>query len=414
MSKVQHSIKLVGYDSIDLFRLSYSNGDVVYDVTTGTLRVMDGATPGGSPLLRSDLSNLSGLISVKVSDVQPSATTSGTLWFNSSNGGLYVYYKDNSGSHWLQANTPAFGSGSGGGSSYSLPAATTSTLGGVTIPAVATSGIINSSGTIRLATAGTTQIGGVTIDGVTLAFNNSGQLYATGAGIGGYVLPTATTNTLGGVKVDGTSITINNGVISGASTYTLPIASTSVVGGIKVDGSTITISNGIIQANYTSYVLPTATTNTLGGVKVDGSTITVNNGVISATTQSLTYGARTTIQTTTASIANGVAVTATLGGVGKAYMLYSITATAGAWVVVYSSSTTMISDSSRTITTDPTPGSGVHAEAITTTSGTTYFTPAVLAYNNDSSITTNTYLKIYKNSGSTAAITVTLTYLRLE
>ena len=47
MSKSQHSVKLIAYDSVDLDRLSYSNGDVVYDDTNKTLRVMDGASAGG-------------------------------------------------------------------------------------------------------------------------------------------------------------------------------------------------------------------------------------------------------------------------------------------------------------------------------------------------------------------------------
>jgi hypothetical protein len=47
MSKTLHSVKLFGYASVDLDKITYSNGDVVYDVTSGTLRLMDGATQGG-------------------------------------------------------------------------------------------------------------------------------------------------------------------------------------------------------------------------------------------------------------------------------------------------------------------------------------------------------------------------------
>jgi hypothetical protein len=97
------------------------------------------------------------------------------------------------------------------GAGYTLPAATTTTLGGVVVPAVATSGISNSSGTIGLAVATTTQLGGVKIDGTSVTIS-SGVISATP-----YTLPTATTTVLGGVKVDGTTITINNGVISAAT-----------------------------------------------------------------------------------------------------------------------------------------------------------------------------------------------------
>jgi hypothetical protein len=213
---------------------------------------------------------------------------------------------------------------------------------------------------------------------------------------------------LGGVKVDGTTINIASGVIS------VPTASTSVAGIVKVDGTTISITGGVITA--ASYLLPTASTSTLGGVKVDGTTITISNGVISSTGGGGgTLSSRTTVATTTASLTVGASTTATVTA-AKGYALYSIACTSGAWVVVYSSSPAQTNDSSRAITTDPTPGSGVIAESITTgnTSTTTYFTPAVMGFNNDGTPSTNMYLKIYNNGGVTGAITVTITYLKLE
>ena len=94
-----------------------------------------------------------------------------------------------------------------GANQYVLPTASTTVKGGVIIPAVATSGITNTSGTIGLAVAGTSQLGGVTIPAVA----NSGLTNTSGA----IRLATATTNQLGGVKVDGVTITINgSGVIA--------------------------------------------------------------------------------------------------------------------------------------------------------------------------------------------------------
>jgi len=69
MSKTVHSVKLQAYDSIDLNRLTYSNGDLVYDTTVGTLRIMDGINAGGKPLLRADLSNLPAGASLTVNSV---------------------------------------------------------------------------------------------------------------------------------------------------------------------------------------------------------------------------------------------------------------------------------------------------------------------------------------------------------
>ena len=78
-------------------------------------------------------------------------------------------------------------------------------------------------------------------------------------------LATASTTQLGGVKVDGTTITISNGVISGANTYVLPTASQTQLGGVKIDGSSIKINNGVIS-----------------GLTADGLTITNTSGVINA------------------------------------------------------------------------------------------------------------------------------------
>ena len=51
MSKTVHSLKLTPYDAVDLNRLAYAAGDVVYDATNQSLRLMDGATVGGFTLI---------------------------------------------------------------------------------------------------------------------------------------------------------------------------------------------------------------------------------------------------------------------------------------------------------------------------------------------------------------------------
>jgi hypothetical protein len=107
------------------------------------------------------------------------------------------------------------------------------------------SGLLVASGTsYTLPTATTSVLGGVKVDGTTITIA-SGVISSAS----GYTLPTASTSVLGGVKVDGTTITIASGVISSASGYTLPTASTSVIGGVKVDGTTITIASGVISAS---------------------------------------------------------------------------------------------------------------------------------------------------------------------
>ena len=96
---------------------------------------------------------------------------------------------------------------------------------------------VSATETYSLPTASTTVKGGIKIDGSTLAFNGSGQLYYTGSGSSGYTLPTASTSVLGGVKVDGTSVTINgSGVISATTSTTSLDTLTDVVITTPADG----------------------------------------------------------------------------------------------------------------------------------------------------------------------------------
>jgi hypothetical protein len=199
--------------------------------------------------------------------------------------------------------------------------------------------------------------------------------------------------------------------INGAPTqYTLPTASTSILGGVKVDGTTVTISgSGVISSP--PQALPTATTSTLGAVKIDGTTITLNGSNQLVAAQPVI--ARTTVTGTTTSIAAGASSNITITGF-KSYALLGITVSSAAWVTVYTSVATQSADSARSKTVDPTPGSGVVAEIITTTATTQKFTPMIFGFNDETIPNTNIQLKVYNNGVSAAAITVTLALIKLE
>jgi hypothetical protein len=98
----------------------------------------------------------------------------------------------------------------------------------------------------------------------------------------------------------------------------------------------------------------------------------------------------------------------------KSYMLMSIQTSAAAWVTVYTSTATRTSDASRSSNTDPLPGSGVIAEVITGAATTQKITPGLLGFNDEATPTSDIYLKVENQSGSAAAITVTLSLLVLE
>ena len=100
----------------------------------------------------------------------------------------------------------------------------------------------------------------------------------------------------------------------------------------------------------------------------------------------------------------------------KTYALLKIQTSAAAWVTLYTDSTSRSNDSSRNETTDPTPGSGVIAEVITTGSATQIMTPGLIGWNNDGTPAAQIYARVYNKratSGSNA-ITVTLTSIKLE
>jgi len=292
---------------------------------------------------------------------------------------------------------------------YTLPRAATNILGGIKVGNNLT---INNEGVLSadaqnyvLPTASPTTKGGIQVGfGLEMV---EGVLNAIP---GAYLLPIASTTELGGIKVDGTSITINpsTGVISGANTYILPTASTTVLGGVKVDGTTITL-NGSDQLVATSYSLPTASTTVLGGVKVDGTTITLNG----SDQLTVTRYSRTPVQATTTSLANNATGNLTITGY-KGYALYKIQTSAAAWIRIYTDSASRTADSSRDQTTDPSPGSGVIAEVITTGAETILISPGTIGFSNESTPSTDIQLAVTNKSGGTTTITVTLTVLQLE
>jgi len=163
-------------------------GSNQYTLPIATTSVIGGVRPDGTSIT---INPVTGVISGSNQYVLPKATTSVL-------GGVKV----DGTTILVDANGVISGA-----NQYVLPTATTTVKGGVIIPAVATSGITNSSGTIGLATATTSQLGGVIIPATVSSglTNTSGSIR----------LATATTTQLGGVKVDGVTITINgSGVIA--------------------------------------------------------------------------------------------------------------------------------------------------------------------------------------------------------
>jgi hypothetical protein len=212
-------------------------------------------------------------------------------------------------------------------------------------------------------------------------------------------VPIATASTVGVVKPDGSTVTIDaNGTLS--------------VGGsgggslLTADGTTIINNSGIISA-------ATATSSAKGIVQPDNSTITISNGVISAVAAS-GLESRTTISQSQSISAGATGNIDFAGTAFKSYLILKTAVSHAAWVTLYTDSASRSADTSRSQGTDPTPGSGVLLDVVTTGNQTVLITPGTFGFNNDTSPVGTIYASVRNNSGATATITLSLTIVKLE
>jgi plastocyanin len=290
-----------------------STGGSVYTLPTATTSVLGGVKVDGSTITI----NGSGVISSASAYSLPTASTSvlGGVRIDGSTITL-------NGSSQLVANY----------TTYSLPSATTSALGGVIIPVVGTSGINNTSGTIGLATASTSQLGGVKVDGSTITINGSGVIAATGAGAvvykGTWNASTNTPTLANGVGTAGwqyaVSVSGTTNFGAGAITFTVgdfvlysgTVWQQIAAGGVSAAGTLTgtTLSSNVVTSSLTTVgtLANLTVTNTITG-SVSGNAGTVT----SITGNTLTSGQVTTALGFTPGTAYALptASTTVLGGV---------------------------------------------------------------------------------------------------
>jgi hypothetical protein len=163
-------------------------------------------------------------------------------------------------------------------SSYSLPTATTTILGGVKIDGTSitiTDGVISAVAAVGAAAANQ-------LTGTTLASNVvTSSLTSVGT-----LTNLTVTNPITG-SVTGNAGSVTNGIYT-TSSYGNPSWITSLaaskITGLATSATTDTTNaSNISTGTLGSARLPTATTGALGAVKVDGTTITITDGVISST-----------------------------------------------------------------------------------------------------------------------------------
>jgi hypothetical protein len=113
---------------------------------------------------------------------------------------------------------------------------------------------------------------------------------------------------------------------------------------------------------------------------------------------------------------NATANLALTNGTSSGYFLYKIETSSPAWVRLYVNEASRTADAGRLISADPSPSSGVVAEAITTIGNlTTVFAPAVPGWIDYAGAPSyDIPIAVTNTSGGTATITVTLTVVPTE
>jgi len=193
---------------------------------------------------------------------------------------------------------------------------------------------------------------------------------------------------------------------------------------------TTVISSNVVTTNinsatglFTSLLTATAGANVTGNVNAGNLNVTGNvagtyilgNGALltGVVTGGGGAGNRANVAITTSSIANAAYFTGSVT-LAKGYTIYKITTSAASWIRVYTNVAARTSDATRSQTTDPQPGAGVIAEAITTGANVVLMSPATIGFNDESPVSNTIPIAVTNLSGSTGAITVTFTYLGLE
>ena len=196
--------------------------------------------------------------------------------------------------------------------------------------------------------------------------------------------------------------TFNHGAnVTGVVTATSFIGDGSGLTGVVGSGS------GVVIKNNGSSVGTAGTINFSTNLDVSA----ISAGVVTVTSSN----SRTNVSGTTGSV--GAAATTNLNITAfKSYGLLKVGISSAAWVRLYVDAASRTSDATRSYLTDPVPGSGLIAEVRTETAGVSTFsmTPGVIGWNNDTTPATTVYAAVTNNESSAAAITVTLTVVKME
>ena len=208
------------------------------------------------------------------------------------------------------------------------------------------------------------------------------------------------------------------GDVTGNASSATQLQTARNIGGVSFNGtSAINLPGVNIAGNQntsgTAAGLSGTPNITVGTVASSDITST---GVVTATSfdGSNVLKSRTTVTGSTPSIANNGIGNTDISGF-KSYGLIQVGLSTAGWLRIYTDNAARANDVNRSVGEDPTPGDGVIADIVTTGLSTTKnITPFTLGGNLDNPVSDKIYVAVTNQSGTTQAISVNLTILKLE
>ena len=348
---------------------------------TGSLPAIDGKS-------------LTGIVTTIVAgtNISVSGNGTGSVTVSASGGGASgntVVIKDD-GSTVGAAGTINFGTG---------VAVSALSAGIVTVTASGGSGGVWSSNAAGINTSAKVGIGTTTADSfyeLEVQGNANITGFLTATTLRGAVIGDVTGNASSATQLQ-TARNIGGVSFNGTSAINLP--GVNIAGNQNTSGTAANLSG-----------TPNITVGTVASSDI------TSTGVVTATSfdGSNVLKSRTIVTGSTPSIANNGIGNTDISGF-KSYGLIQVGLSTAGWLRIYTDSTARANDVNRSVGEDPTPGDGVIADIVTTGLSTTKnITPFTLGGNLDNPVSDKIYVAVTNQSGTTQAISVNLTILKLE
>ena len=348
---------------------------------TGSLPAIDGKS-------------LTGIVTTIVAgtNISVSGNGTGSVTVSASGGGASgntVVIKDD-GSTVGAAGTINFGTG---------VAVSALSAGIVTVTASGGSGGVWSSNAAGINTSAKVGIGTTTADSfyeLEVQGNANITGFLTATTLRGAVIGDVTGNASSATQLQ-TARNIGGVSFNGTSAINLP--GVNIAGNQNTSGTAANLSG-----------TPNITVGTVASSDI------TSTGVVTATSfdGSNVLKSRTIVTGSTPSIANNGIGNTDISGF-KSYGLIQVGLSTAGWLRIYTDNAARANDVNRSVGEDPTPGDGVIADIVTTGLSTTKnITPFTLGGNLDNPVSDKIYVAVTNQSGTTQAISVNLTILKLE